>query len=78
MNVAIKCGQLQKALEVYGELLREGCVPNVVTYNTLIDVHGKTGQWAEALKVGGGCHCHCCHRYCCCCCCHVIIVQHAH
>jgi pentatricopeptide repeat domain-containing protein 1 len=51
MNVAIKCGQLQKALEVYGELLREGCVPNVVTYNTLIDVHGKTGQWAEALKV---------------------------
>ena len=51
MNVAIKCGQLQKALEVYGELLREGCSPNVVTYNTLIDVHGKTGQWAEALKV---------------------------
>ncbi len=23
----------------------------VVTYNTLIDVYGKTGQWAEALKV---------------------------
>jgi pentatricopeptide repeat protein len=27
----------------------------VVTYNTLIDVHGKTGQWAEALKVRRGC-----------------------
>lgn len=23
----------------------------VVTYNTLIDAYGKTGQWAEALKV---------------------------
>jgi pentatricopeptide repeat domain-containing protein 1 len=51
MNVAIKSGQLQKALEVYHEMLREGCTPNVVTYNTLIDVYGKTGQWGEALRV---------------------------
>jgi pentatricopeptide repeat domain-containing protein 1 len=51
MNVAIKSGQLQKALEVYHEMLREGCTPNVVTYNTLIDVYGKTGQWQEALRV---------------------------
>lgn len=51
MNVAIKSGQLQKALEVYNEMLREGCTPNVVTYNTLIDVYGKTGQWQEALRV---------------------------
>jgi pentatricopeptide repeat protein len=63
MNVAIKCGQLQKALEVYGELLREGCVPNVVTYNTLIDVHGKIGQWAEALKVSSSGCCSCCDCY---------------
>jgi pentatricopeptide repeat protein len=51
MNVAIKSGQLQKALEVYQEMLRKGCTPNVVTYNTLIDVYGKTGQWGEALRV---------------------------
>lgn len=51
MNVAIKSGQLQKALEVYHVMLREGCTPNVVTYNTLIDVYGKTGQWGEALRV---------------------------
>jgi pentatricopeptide repeat protein len=51
MNVAIKCNQLQKALEIYNDMLREGCTPNVVTYNTLIDVYGKTGQSGEALRV---------------------------
>lgn len=31
--------------------LQDGCQPNVVTYNTLIDVYGKTGLWSEAVKV---------------------------
>ena len=26
-------------------------MPNIVTYNTLIDVYGKLGQWQEALGV---------------------------
>ena len=39
-----------RALEVYREMLAAGCPPNLVTYNTLIDLHGKTGQWAEALR----------------------------
>jgi len=42
---------LDLAIDVYGQLLREGCTPNLVTYNILIDVHGKTGNWAEAVKV---------------------------
>lgn len=25
--------------------------PNVVTYNTLVDVYGKTGQWEKAVQV---------------------------
>jgi pentatricopeptide repeat protein len=25
--------------------------PNLVTYNTLIDCYGKTGQWGEAMQV---------------------------
>jgi pentatricopeptide repeat protein len=29
----------------------EGCTPNVVTYNTLIDVYGKLGQWDRAVSV---------------------------
>jgi pentatricopeptide repeat protein len=29
----------------------EGVTPNLVTYNTLIDVYGKTGQWEEAVRV---------------------------
>ena len=44
MNVAIKAGALQQALAAFEQLLAEGCSPNVVTYNTLIDVYGKTGQ----------------------------------
>lgn len=29
----------------------EGCQPNVVTYNTLIDVYGKMGRWEDAVQV---------------------------
>ena len=29
----------------------EGCVPNVVTYNTLVDVFGKLGRWQDAIQV---------------------------
>ena len=29
----------------------EGHRPNVVTYNTLVDVYGKTGQWERAVRV---------------------------
>ena len=29
----------------------EGCQPNVVTYNSLIDVYGKMGRWKDAVKV---------------------------
>ena len=31
----------------------EGCQPNVVTYNTLIDVYGKMGRWEDAVRVLG-------------------------
>ncbi len=51
MNVCIKANELDLALDVYKQMLAEGCVPNLVTYNTLIDVYGKTGQWEEAVNV---------------------------
>ena len=51
MNVCIKCGQLQLALDVYQEMKKSDCPLNVVTYNTLIDVYGKVGRWEDALKV---------------------------
>lgn len=47
----VQANELDLAIDVYGQLLREGCTPNLVTYNILIDVHGKTGNWAEAVKV---------------------------
>ena len=28
-----------------------GCVANVVTYNTLVDLYGKLGKWREAVGV---------------------------
>ena len=47
----IKANELDLALDVYRQLLSDSCTPNLVTYNTLIDVYGKTGQWEEAVKV---------------------------
>jgi len=47
----LQANELDLAIDVYRQLLREGCTPNLVTYNILIDVHGKTGNWAEAVKV---------------------------
>ena len=36
---------------MYAQLVREGCTPNLVTFNILIDIYGKTSQWQEAVKV---------------------------
>lgn len=36
--MCIKTGELDLALDVFQQLLREGCTPNLVTYNILIDV----------------------------------------
>ena len=33
------------------QMVEEGVVPNLVTYNILIDVHVKNGQWEEALSL---------------------------
>ena len=51
MNVCIKCGRCPLALETYHKMRQDGCAPNVVTFNTLIDVYGKMGQWEQAVKV---------------------------
>ena len=51
MNVCIKCGRCPLALETYNKMRQEGCAANVVTFNTLIDVYGKMGQWEQANRV---------------------------
>lgn len=50
-NLSTQANELELALDVYGQLLREGCMPNLVTYNILIDIHGKMGNWQEAVQV---------------------------
>ena len=40
--VCIKAGELELALDVFQQLLREGCAPNLVTYNILIDVRRRS------------------------------------
>ena len=47
----MQANELDLALDVYGQLVREGCTPNLVTYNILIDIYGKTAQWQEAIKL---------------------------
>lgn len=32
-------------------MIEEGCAPNLVTYNILIDVHVKNGHWEDALSL---------------------------
>ncbi len=49
--MGFQANELELALDVYGQLLREGCTPNLVTYNILIDIHGKMGNWQEAVQV---------------------------
>lgn len=45
------CSECELALDVYQQLLQEGCTPNMVTYNILIDIHSKSGQCDQAVKV---------------------------
>ena len=47
----LQANELDLALDVYAQLVREGCTPNLVTFNILIDIYGKTSQWQEAVKV---------------------------
>ena len=47
----MQANELDLALDVYSQLVREGCTPNLVTYNILIDIYGKTAQWQEAIKL---------------------------
>ena len=39
-------------MELFAEQTTIPCLP-AVTYNTLIDVHGKMGRWEQALQVVG-------------------------
>ena len=50
-GVRAQANELELALDVYNQLLREGCQPNLVTYNILIDIYGKMGSWQEAVQV---------------------------
>jgi pentatricopeptide repeat protein len=50
MNVCIKANELDLGQDVYRQMLEEGIAPNLVTYNILIDVYVKRGQWEEAIK----------------------------
>jgi pentatricopeptide repeat protein len=36
---------------VFKQMHEDRIRPNVVTYNTLVDVYGKTGQWEKAVRV---------------------------
>lgn len=47
----LQCDACDLALDVFKQMRAEGVRPNVVTYNTLVDVYGKTGQWERAVCV---------------------------
>ena len=39
------------ALQIFDEMLQEGCKPNVVTFNSLITACSESGVWQQALQV---------------------------
>ncbi len=51
MGVCSKCGHLALALDIYDGMQAMNIVPNLVTYNALIDVYGKLGRWQDAAGV---------------------------
>jgi pentatricopeptide repeat protein len=51
MNVAIKSNRGNVALDAYSMMLQDGLQPNVITFNTLVDVYGKMGSWEQAVGV---------------------------
>lgn len=46
-----QCDAADLALDVFQQMREEGLSPNVVTYNTLVDVYGKRGAWEQAVGV---------------------------
>lgn len=62
LNVCLKANELDLSLDVYARMLAEGVTPNLVTFNTLLDIFNKTGRWMDALKVLELLH----HQVCCC------------
>jgi pentatricopeptide repeat protein len=51
LNVPMQCDACDLALDVFNQMHEDKIKPNVVTYNTLVDVYGKTGQWDKAVRV---------------------------
>lgn len=47
----MQCDACDLALDVFKQMHEDRIRPNVVTYNTLVDVYGKTGQWEKAVRV---------------------------
>lgn len=47
-------GDIDKARKVFDEMLGEGCLPSVATYNALVQVICKKGKVEDALKVFDG------------------------
>lgn len=47
----VQCDACDLALDVFKQMYEDRIKPNVVTYNTLVDVYGKTGQWEKAVQV---------------------------
>jgi pentatricopeptide repeat protein len=50
MSACEKAGQWETALQIFGEMQKDGCVPNTVTYNSLV----------TACAQGAASDCSCC------------------
>jgi pentatricopeptide repeat domain-containing protein 1 len=61
INVCIKAGAPQLALDSYAQMLAEGLTPNLVTFNTLLEAFAKQARGRENTRAAcahaGRCFC---------------------
>ena len=51
LNAAVKCGEVELAVDVYHQMGREGMTREKLIFQTMVDVFVKMGRHAEALGV---------------------------
>ncbi|KAI3913756.1 hypothetical protein MKW98_011817 [Papaver atlanticum] len=51
INCLGKAGHLAAAYKLFNEMVSQGCVPNLVTYNTMIALQAKARNYTCALKI---------------------------
>jgi pentatricopeptide repeat protein len=51
INAYAKNGQIEKAIEVFELMIKDGIYPDLYSYNSMIDAYAKSGKFEKAIEV---------------------------